>query len=114
MTPSRKQKTSSVKTLPKDVRVPASKRSTEIWARSVKKASEKSVNSHIRKENKWNLHAGTEPVKNVFFKSNDESYRYLLQTQVFIPVAIPIKVAIPSRKRNVMEFIKHSHTFEKT
>ena len=43
------------------------------------------------------------PWKTSFFNSNVESYRYLLQTQLFILIAVPIKVAIPSRKCNVMD-----------
>ena len=42
---------------------------------------------------------------------NIQSYRYFL-TEVFIQVAIPMKVATISRKRNLMKFTKYSYTFK--
>ena len=50
-------------------------------------------------------------LKTAFFNGNIQSYRYLL-TKGFIQVVIPIKVAIPSRKRKTST--KDSYTFEKT
>ena len=51
-------------------------------------------------------------MKNCFFNGNIQGYRYLL-TEVFIQVAIAIKLAMSSRKRDLIEFMKHRETFEK-
>ena len=82
-------------------------------------ATEKSVKSHLRKENKCSLHAVSKRKREtrlflaVTFRAIVTSNRYLW-TEVFIQVAIAIKVAILSRKRNIIEFMKHSDIFEKT
>ena len=52
-----------------------------------------------------------EPEKKAFFNGNIQSYRYLL-TEVFIQVAIAIKVAMSSRKRDLIEFMSHKYMLE--
>ena len=47
------------------------------------------------------------------FNGNVQNYRYFF-TKEFIQVVIRIKVAIPSRKRNLSGLAKRSYTFEKT
>ena len=51
-------------------------------------------------------------MKNCFFNGNIQGYRYLL-TEVFIQVAIAIKVAMFSKKRDLIECKKHKYIFEK-
>ena len=62
---------------------------------------------------KYHLKEITQPMKNCFFNGNIQGYRYL-STEVFIQAAIAIKVAyMSSRKRDLIEFMKHTYTFEK-
>ena len=72
-------------------------------------ATEKSVKSHLWKENNCTLHAVSNRTrKNGFFlNGNTQSYCYLL-TEVFIQVVIPIKVPITSRKRRLLQIIQQS------
>jgi len=51
-------------------------------------------------------------VKNCFFNGNIQGYRYLL-TEVFFQVGIAIKVAMYSKKRDLIECKNHRYTFEK-
>ena len=49
----------------------------------------------------------------LLFNGNIQGYRYLL-TEVLIQEAIAIKEAyMSSRKRDLIEFMKHTYTFEK-
>ena len=57
--------------------------------------------------------SGKAHMKNSFFNSNIQGYRYLL-TEVLIQAAIEIKAAyMSSRKRDLIEFMKYTYTFEK-
>ena len=61
---------------------------------------------------KCHLKEITQPMKNCFFNGNIQGYRYLL-TEVFIQVGIAIKVAMSSKKRDVIECKNHRYNLEK-
>ena len=66
------------------------------------------------KENKCSLHAVSKRTREkLLFNGNIQGYRYLL-TEELIQAAIAIKAAyMSSRKRDLIEFMKHTYTFEK-